>query len=149
MLDNFLKWCMLLIFKALPLVMKYLSLNDTLPLRQVHPQWKKIVDSTFQRLSAHPQENFEAELELKGLESKELICRVSQRFPTDLFPTASLLVPKETPFYMDVQGLGLPLTFEIASFALYSLDLELTFPISVATSLFPTLEKWLKHCHKF
>jgi len=67
-------------FKTLRLVMKYLSFNDSLSIRQAHSEWKKVVDSTFQWISIHPKENFKADLELNGLDSNGLICHLSQHF---------------------------------------------------------------------
>jgi len=44
--------------------MNYLSLSDCLLLRQANVELKRIVDSTFQRLSVRPKEKFQAELQL-------------------------------------------------------------------------------------
>jgi len=51
--------------------MDYLPLKDCLPLRLANKNLKEIVDSTFQRFSTHPQEKFEADLELNGEYSKD------------------------------------------------------------------------------
>jgi len=52
-------------FQVLPLVMNYLTLNECLLLRQANKDLKRMVDSTFQRLSTHPQEKFVAALEME------------------------------------------------------------------------------------
>jgi len=111
--------------------MDYLPLEDSLPLRVVNKYLKGIVDSTFQRHSTHPQEKFEADLELKKQPSKtfRLFGRVAmiglehvamiglqrmatiglERVQNLVSSTSSWIVPQGNPFLLGHAELWLPL----------------------------------------
>jgi len=106
--------------------MDYLPLNDCLLLRQANKDLKRIVDSTFQRPSTHPQEKFEAELgiELNRDFSKRNSLRKGQglRAFTEVEllsrDTSTWLVPQGNPWLIGHVVLDLRLLQESNRFRL-------------------------------